>query len=237
LIAGVALALKLENISIALAAFDLSADLSVETGRFIALLGPSGSGKTTVLNAIAGFVPLAGGSLRWEGARIDDLPPAERPVAMLFQDNNLFPHLDVARNLALALTTRARASAEEARRVEDALARVGLGGMGGRMPGTLSGGQQSRAALARVLLQDKPVVLLDEPFAALGPGQRRDMMALCRDVLGGAGRTVLFVSHDPEDAAQADAICVVMEGQVSRPRPVAEVLDDPSGPLRAYLGK
>ena len=231
------MALKLESISIALGGFDLAADLSVETGRFVALLGPSGSGKTTALNAIAGFMSLASGALRWEGARIDDLPPAERPVAMLFQDNNLFPHLDVARNLALALTTRARASAEESRRVEDALARVGLVGMGSRMPGTLSGGQQSRAALARVLLQDKPVVLLDEPFAALGPGQRRDMMALCRDVLGGAGRTVLFVSHDPEDAAQADAICVVTEGQVSRPRPVAEVLDDPSSPLRAYLGK
>lgn len=231
------MALTLEDIVLAQGGFELRADLSVDAGDFTALLGPSGAGKSTVLNAIAGFLPLASGALRWDGARIDSLPPGARPVAMLFQDNNLFPHLDVRRNLALALTTRSRASLEETRRVEEALTRVGLGGMGARMPGTLSGGQQSRAALARVLLQDKPLVLLDEPFAALGPGQRQDMMDLCRDVLGGAGRTVLFVSHDPEDAARADSICVVDEGRMAPPRPVAEVLDNPSSPLRAYLGK
>lgn len=233
------MALTLEDIVLAQGGFELRADLSVDAGDFTALLGPSGAGKSTVLNAIAGFLPLASGALRWDGARIDSLPPGARPVAMLFQDNNLFPHLDVGRNLALALalTTRSRASLEETRRVEEALTRVGLGGMGARMPGTLSGGQQSRAALARVLLQDKPLVLLDEPFAALGPGQRQDMMDLCRDVLGGAGRTVLFVSHDPEDAARADSICVVDEGRMAPPRPVAEVLDNPSSPLRAYLGK
>ena len=231
------MALTLEDIVLAQGGFELRADLSVDAGDFTALLGPSGAGKSTVLNAIAGFLPLASGALRWDGARIDSLPPGARPVAMLFQDNNLFPHLDVGRNLALALTTRSRASLEETRRVEEALTRVGLGGMGARMPGTLSGGKQSRAALARVLLQDKPLVLLDEPFAALGPGQRQDMMDLCRDVLGGAGRTVLFVSHDPEDAARADSICVVDEGRMAPPRPVAEVLDNPSSPLRAYLGK
>jgi thiamine transport system ATP-binding protein len=231
------LALALENLKIALDGFELTADMTVEGGGFIALLGPSGAGKSTVLNAVAGFVPVASGSVRWNGTRIDNLPPGKRPVATLFQDNNLFPHLSVARNIALALTTRARPTANETRQVDEALARVGLGEMGARMPGTLSGGQQSRAALARVLLQDKPLVLLDEPFSALGPGQRREMLALCRDVLGGAGRTVLFVSHDPEDAAQADAISVVIDGTVSPPRPAAEVLDDPTSPLRSYLGK
>lgn len=231
------MALALENLKIALDGFELTADLTVDAGGFIALLGPSGAGKSTVLNAVAGFVPVASGSVRWNGTRIDNLPPGKRPVATLFQDNNLFPHLSVARNIALALTARARPTANETRQVDEALARVGLGEMGARMPGTLSGGQQSRAALARVLLQDKPLVLLDEPFSALGPGQRREMLALCRDVLGGAGRTVLFVSHDPEDAAQADAISVVIDGTVSPPRPAAEVLEDPASPLRSYLGK
>lgn len=231
------MALELDHLQIVLDGFDLGADLEVEAGGFVALLGPSGAGKSTILNAVAGFVPVASGAVRWNGARIDNIPPGKRPVATLFQDNNLFPHLSVARNVALALTTRARPGAEETRRVDAALARVGLGGMGARMPGTLSGGQQSRAALARVLLQDKPLVLLDEPFSALGPGQRREMLTLCREVLGRAGRTVLFVSHDPEDAAQADAICVVIDGEVSPPRPAADILDDPSSPLRTYLGK
>ncbi|HKL69453.1 ATP-binding cassette domain-containing protein [Salibaculum sp.] len=231
------MALELEHVNIALDGFELCADLKVGTGGFIALLGPSGAGKSTVLNAVAGFVPLASGAIRWGDARIDHLPPGDRPVATLFQDNNLFPHLNVARNVALALTTRARPSKDDTRRAEEALSRVGLSGMGARMPGTLSGGQQSRAALARVLLQNKPLVMLDEPFSALGPGQRQEMLALCREVLGGAGRTVLFVSHDPVDAAQADAICVVIDGTMSPPRPVTDVLDAPSGPLRAYLGK
>lgn len=229
--------LVLDNMTIRQDGFTLAADVALPEGRFVALLGPSGAGKSTVLNAIAGFVPLSVGAITWQGQRIDHAPPADRPVAMLFQDNNLFPHLTVLQNVALALTTMARPRADDTRRVGEALDRVGLSGFEDRRPGTLSGGQQSRVALARVLLQDKPLVLLDEPFSALGPGQRREMMALCREVLGSAGRTVLFVTHDAGDAALADDICVVAEGRVSPPVPAADLLADPPEAIRNYLGK
>lgn len=231
------MALRFDMIALRYDGFELAADLEIAAGAVTALLGPSGAGKSSVLNAIGGFADLYAGRISWDDARIDDLPPGQRPVATLFQDNNLFPHLSVLQNVALALTRRARPDSTTSQKAEDALTRVGLAGFGARMPGTLSGGQQSRVALARVLLQDKPLVLLDEPFSALGPGQRAEMMALCREVLIGAGRTVLFVTHDAADAARADAICVVADGRVAVPVPSADLLADPPPVIRDYLGK
>jgi len=148
----------------------------------------------------------------------------------------LAPTASVAQNVALALS-RKQSDKAALSLARSALARVGLTGLEDRLPGTLSGGQQSRAALARVLLQDKPLVLLDEPFSALGPGQRADMMALCREILGEAGRTVLFVTHDADDASRADEIAVVADGMVAAPVPADRLLADPPDALRHYLGK
>ncbi|MBT8410375.1 MAG: ATP-binding cassette domain-containing protein, partial [Octadecabacter sp.] len=133
--------------------YTLAADLEIPAGQVTAVIGPSGAGKSTLLGGIAGFVPQVEGRLAWLGQDITGLAPHARPVSILFQDNNLFPHLTVLQNVALAVEPRLRVSASVRVQVEDVLSRVGLSGVVDRRPAALSGGQQSRAALARALLQ------------------------------------------------------------------------------------
>lgn len=229
--------LKLDALDIRQDDFRLAADLDVPRGRIVAVIGPSGAGKSTLLNVIAGFFAPASGRVLWDGQDLTALPPAARPVAMLFQDNNLFPHMTAAQNVALALTPRARLSPEQRARVEAALDRVGLQAVADRRPGALSGGQQSRVALARVLLQDKPLLLLDEPFAALGPALKAEMLDLVARIARDQGATVLMVSHDPADARRiADSVILLASGRAHPPRPTVALLDDPPPELRAYLG-
>jgi thiamine transport system ATP-binding protein len=225
--------------SVGMGEAQLRADLSIAAGQRVAVLGPSGAGKSTLLDAIAGFRPVSAGRVRWHDTDLTDLPPQARPVSILFQDGNLFPHLDLARNLGLALRPDGgRPDTAERARIGDALARVGLQGMESRRPGTLSGGQQGRAALARVLLQERPILLLDEPFAALGPALKAEMLALVREVGAEIGALTLLVTHDPEDARRfADAVILVAEGQAHPPVETAALLDDPPEALRAYLGQ
>src|SRR5690606_16318521 len=139
--------------------------------------GPSGGGKTTLLHAIAGFEQPEAGSLRFAGQDLLPLAPAQRPVSMLFQDHNLFPHLTAAENVALGLKPSLRLDAGERERVAATLAEVNLAELASRRPAELSGGQRQRVALARALLRGKPLMLLDEPFGALDPGLRREMIA------------------------------------------------------------
>lgn len=229
--------LRCDGLRVDLGDFTLRADLEVAGPGITAVIGPSGSGKSTFLAAVSGFVPLSAGQVYVEGEEIGVLPPEKRPVAMIFQDNNLFPHLDAARNVALAITQKARLTTEESALVDAALARVGLSGLGARRPAELSGGQQSRVALARVLLQRRPLVLLDEPFSALGPALRGEMLDLVADVAADIGAQVLMVTHDPGDAARvAPQTVVVMEGTVAPPRPTAALLADPPPALKGYLG-
>lgn len=227
--------LTLDRLTLRQGDFTLSADLSLPAGRFAALIGASGSGKSTLLAAIAGFLAPTSGHVLWDGRLITSLPPAQRPVAMLFQEHNLFPHLTLAENAGLALgPARRHARAPE---VAAALARVGLDGLGGRRPGEVSGGQRSRAALARVLLQQKPLVLMDEPFAALGPGMKAEMLALVADVLHEHGRTLVMVTHDPDDAkAICDETMVIDGGRVLPPTPTEALFANPPQGLSAYLG-
>ncbi len=219
--------------------FELRADFTVERGARVAVIGPSGAGKSTLLNTIAGFFAPDLGAVMWDGRDVTGLNPGERPIAMLFQDNNLFPHLTVAQNIGLGIDPSLRLSAAQKADVQAALHRVGLDEYGQRKPGNLSGGQQSRAALARVLVQRKPLMLLDEPFSALGPALKNEMLDLVAELareIGGA--TVLMVSHDPGDAerfAQA-AILVAQGGQAEAPVPVAQLMADPPEALRNYLG-
>ena len=218
--------------------YALSADFSLAAGRRVAIIGPSGAGKSTLLDLIAGFRKPGEGRVLWQGQDITDEPPDRRPVAMLFQENNLFPHLDLRRNLGLALRPDGRrVTPAEADAVDRALERVGLDGMGARKPGALSGGQQSRASLARVLLQKRPVIALDEPFAALCPALKDEMLALVREVSGELGALVLLVSHDPQDARRfADETVLVAEGIAAAPRATEALFADPPEALRAYLG-
>lgn len=229
--------LTLEGLRIALGTFRLTADLTIPAGARVALVGPSGGGKSTLLLAIAGFVGLQAGRILWDGRDLTDLTPGSRPVSMLFQDNNLFPHLTVLQNVGLGIAPSLRLSAAEAARARAVLVRVGLSGMEDRKPAALSGGQQSRAALARVLVSDRPLVLLDEPFAALGPALKHEMLDLAAVTLAETGRTFMMVTHDPSDARRiADSVILVADGHAAPPAPTAQLLADPPPALRAYLG-
>ena len=228
--------LTIENARIDMGDFTLAADLNVETGRRVAILGPSGAGKSTLLAMIAGFQPLSDGVIKWQGAAMP-VDPAARPISMVFQDNNLFPHLTVAQNVGLGVRPNLRLTEDEANRVEAALARVGLAGMGARKPAQLSGGQIARVALARVLLRDRPLLLLDEPFGALGPALRAEMLALVGELTAETKATLLMVSHNPEDARLlSDEVILVEGGQAHAPVPTQKIFDDPPEALRDYLG-
>ena len=229
--------LTLERVAIRLEDFALAADLSVAEGARVAIIGPSGAGKSTLLAAIGGFAPISHGRLLWRGAAIGHLPPARRPVATIFQDNNLFPHLTVAANVGLGLAPNARLGAADRARVAETLASVGLEGLGARKPGSLSGGQQSRVALARAALQDRPVMLLDEPFAALGPALKVEMIDLVIRLAHDRGATLLMVTHDPGDARQLGGETIlVAEGRARPPVPTTQLLENPPDVLRDYLG-
>ena len=228
--------LRLDRIDIVQDGFRLRADWTVEGAARIVVIGPSGAGKSTLLSAIGGF--LAGdvtGAMSWQGKRFDPLPPSKRPVATLFQDNNLFPHLTVGQNLTLGLRPDLKTTPNDRERVARALSEVGLDRTEDRLPATLSGGQASRAALARVMLQDRPIVLLDEPFAALGPAMKEEMLDLVAAKL--AGRLVLMVTHDPADARRFGEALVFVDGGVAEaPLPLPDALESPTKRLAAYLG-
>ncbi|WP_187429145.1 Thiamine import ATP-binding protein ThiQ [Roseobacter fucihabitans] len=229
--------LRLEDIIITQGDFRLRAGFDIATGRKTAVIGPSGSGKSTLLAAIGGFLELGGGRLWWNDSEITNARPGARPIAMLFQDNNLFPHLSIRKNIGLGIRPDLKVSHEDQTRIDKALQRVGLQDMGDRKPGQLSGGQQSRAALARVLVQGKPVILLDEPFAALGPALRQEMLDLVQDLSAETGATLLMVTHDPQDVRRiADDVIFVEGGRAAAPQPAAALLENPPPALRAYLG-
>lgn len=186
-----------------------SFDLKVAPGSILVIQGPSGVGKSTLLGLIAGLLEPSSGAIRWNGEAITALPPHDRPLSILFQDNNLFDHLDCRTNIGLGIDPGARLSPGQWQAVNDAMATLGIGGYGQRLPETLSGGQQQRVALARALLrarQDgRSLLLLDEPFSALDLETRLDCCRALRQLVEDEGLTALVVSHDPEDAIRLDA--------------------------------
>ena len=230
--------LQLDHLMISQGSFRLAADWTASPGQRIAVIGPSGAGKSTLLSAIAGFIAPTEGRILWNGQDLSDTAPGERPATILFQDQNLFPHLTVTQNIGLGLRPDLRLSAQDHSRIDEALGRVGLSGLGPRRPAQLSGGQASRAALARALLRARPILLLDEPFAALGPAQRREMLSLVREVAEATGALVLMVTHDPEDArALQGATAFVADGVVHPPVETGALLADPPAALQDYLGR
>lgn len=230
--------LRLDCVETDSGGFSLTADMTLpDTGR-VAVIGPSGAGKSTLLDLIAGFRTPASGRIKMNGHDITPLPPAKRPVSILFQDNNLFPHLTVGENLVMALRPRGgRPTSDDRARIAKALRSVGLDEMANRRPAHLSGGQQSRAALARVLVQARPILLLDEPFSALGPALRAEMLALVRDVSQQVGCLTVLVTHDPDDARKfADRAILVADGIAHPPQDAASLFANPPPALSAYLG-
>lgn len=218
--------------------FQLCVNAMFTAGCMTALIGPSGAGKSTFLSAIAGFLMPSAGQILWGAVDITDLPPADRPVSILFQDNNLFPHLTITQNVGLGLRKGLRLDTAAQAQVAKILDSVGLADLADRKPAALSGGQQSRAALARVLLADRPVVLLDEPFAALGPGLKNEMLDLVKARLADLGRNVIMVTHNPADARRiADQVAFVADGVIRQPTATADLLDSPPPALATYLGQ
>ena len=230
--------LQLDHLTLTAPGFRLMADLTLPQGARTALIGPSGAGKSTLLNAIAGFTAPQSGRILWQGQDITDQDPGQRPITILFQDQNLFPHLTVERNLALGLAPDGRLTTDIRARVEQALRRTGLEGLAHRKPSQLSGGQQGRAALARALLRARPLLLLDDPFAALGPALKQDMLALVAELAADSGATVLMVTHDPQDARTfADQTILVAEGKAHPPQDTATLFATPPKALADYLGQ
>ena len=217
----------------------MSFTLHVDSGTCFAMIGPSGAGKTTLLSLIAGFERPLSGQVRIAGRDVTELAPAARPVTMLFQEHNLFAHLTAAENVGLGIHSGLKLGAADRERVRDALARVGLAGMERRLPRQLSGGERQRVALARSLVRNRPVLLLDEPFAALGPALRYEMLDLVDRLRTAAGLTVLLVSHQPEDARRiATRAAFVNAGKIVAEGPLPDLLDDPPArELAAYLGR
>lgn len=230
--------LKFDRVIAAQGAFRLGADFAVEPGARVSVLGPSGAGKSTLLNVVAGFLAPESGRVLWNGADLAGQDPGARPMSIVFQDNNLFPHLTVAQNVGLGLSPELRLGPDGESRVARSLARVGLEGFEERKPAALSGGQQSRVALARVLLRARPLLLLDEPFSALGPALRIEMLDLVRELASETGATVLMVTHDPGDARRLGGQTVlVADGIAGAPAATDALLADPPPALRDYLGR
>ncbi len=190
--------------------------LSVRQGELIAVLGPSGAGKSTLLNLVAGFLQPANGRITIEGQDHTHTPPAARPVSMLFQENNLFTHLTVRQNIGLGMHPGLRLNAGQQQKLSDIAAQMGIGDLLARLPGELSGGQRQRVALARCLLREHPILPLDEPFSALDPALRQEMLLLVKEVCERQGLTMLMVSHSVEDAVRiAPRSVVIADGRIA----------------------
>ena len=209
--------IRLDNVFLADDALPMTFDLQVVAGERIAIVGPSGAGKSTLLNLIAGFVLPTQGNIWLNGENHTCSAPYERPVSMLFQENNLFPHLTVQQNLALGLKTSLKLTALEQDQIERVADAVGLTSFLSRLPNSLSGGQKQRVALARCLLRDKPILLLDEPFSALDPELRLDMLNLIDELCHSKNLTLLLVTHQPSElTGKVDRMLRIENGRISQ---------------------
>jgi putative spermidine/putrescine transport system ATP-binding protein len=223
--------LRLDGVSRNFGSLNALRDVTLEVGRgeFIALLGPSGCGKSTALNCLAGLLPLTGGSIWLDDARIDRLKPEGRGFGMVFQNYALFPHMSVRKNIGFGLKMQGRPKAESERKIEEALALVRLVAQGDKLPGQLSGGQQQRVAIARAIVIEPPLVLMDEPLSNLDAKLRLEMRAEIRRIHTLVGSTTIYVTHDQDEALSlADRIVVLRDGMVRQVGTPAELYASPA---------
>jgi putative spermidine/putrescine transport system ATP-binding protein len=203
--------------------------LEIRAGELVALLGPSGCGKTTLLRIIAGFVQQTSGRVVVGGKPIDDLPPHQREVGVVFQNYALFPHMSAADNVAYGLAARGASRDEQQRKAREMLELVQMTHLAERLPREMSGGQQQRVALARALAVGPRILLLDEPFAALDKSLRLDMQIEVKRIQRRAGITCIMVTHDQEEAlSMADRVAVINLGRLEQFAPPNEVYDRPA---------
>jgi len=213
-------------------------NLSIARGEFFSLLGPSGCGKTTLLRMIGGFTSPDEGAIRIDGEDMTSRPPEIRPVNMVFQSYAIFPHLNVAGNIAYGLRRDGLSNAERDRRVDEALRLISLEGYGARRAHELSGGERQRVALARALVKRPKLLLLDEPLGALDKRLRESMQLELRRIQRETGVTFLFVTHDQEEAlAMSDRIAVMEHGRVLQVADPRTLYDSPnSRAVAAFIG-
>ncbi|PYE42247.1 thiamine transport system ATP-binding protein [Rhizobium sp. PP-F2F-G20b] len=214
------MAVRLENVAVRFpghpAPRTLLFDAAIESGGITAITGASGSGKSTLLNLVAGFETPDAGRVSILGEDATPIPPALRPVSVIFQEHNLFAHLDVATNVGLGISPALKLDGEDRERIERALRDVGLAGFARRLPPTLSGGERQRVALARALVRQRPILLLDEPFAALDPGLRQEMGDLLAALQEKEASTILLVTHHADDVRRlADRVLFLDDGKVA----------------------
>ncbi|CDO60324.1 Putrescine transport ATP-binding protein PotA (TC 3.A.1.11.1) [Candidatus Phaeomarinobacter ectocarpi] len=214
-------------------------DLDIARGEFLTLLGPSGSGKTTCLMMLAGFEMPTGGDILLDGDPITTLPPHKRDIGMVFQNYALFPHMSVAENLAFPLKVRGMAPGVIATKVADALDMVELEDFGGRMPAQLSGGQQQRVAVARALVFEPKLVLMDEPLGALDRMLREQMQLEIKHLHESLGITIVYVTHDQGEAlTMSDRIAVFNDGVIQQVDPPARLYEEPQNSFVAsFIGE
>jgi len=213
-------------------------NLHVNTGELVTLLGPSGCGKTTILRAVGGFAPVDKGSILLDRQDITPLPPEKRPTAMVFQSYNLWPHMTIYDNLAFGLKLRKISKAEIRRMVDMHLNMVKMPGCEKKYPSQLSGGQQQRVAIARALILKPSLLLLDEPFSALDAKIRTEMRAELKKLQQQLGITIMFVTHDQEEAmAISDRIIVMNKGGIEQIGSPVEIYDQPKSKyVASFIG-
>lgn len=228
--------LKLEKITYLYDHLPMRFDLRIQAGERVAILGPSGAGKSTLLSLIAGFLVPASGRMMLNNQDHTHTPPAQRPVSMLFQENNLFSHLNVEQNIGLGLHPGLKLNHEQKLLLGQIAQQVGLEECLDRLPAQLSGGQRQRAALARCLVRSQPILLLDEPFSALDPALRNEMLQLVENVCENRQLTLLMVSHNLDDAARiAERTLLVVDGRIYYDGPT-QALVNGSAPEASVLG-
>ena len=216
-------------------------NLAIFQGEFLSFLGPSGCGKTTALRMLAGFEQASEGDVLIDGKVVNGVPPYQRPVNMVFQQYALFPHLDVARNVAYGLNQRRPRlpRAEIAAKVQRALEMVRLPGFTGRRIWEMSGGQQQRVALARAIINEPKILLLDEPMAALDKKLRHDMQIELKSLQRELGITFVLVTHDQEEAlSMSDRVCIMHQGRIAQIGTPEELYDQPQNRYVAdFIGR
>ena len=214
-------------------------NLSMPKGEFLTMLGPSGSGKTTCLMMLAGFETVTHGDIRLDGKPINDIPPHKRGIGMVFQNYALFPHMTVAENLAFPLQVRKMDKATQEQKVERALGMVQMNSFAGRRPAQLSGGQQQRIALARALVFEPELVLMDEPLGALDKQLRETLQFEITNLAHELGITVVYVTHDQTEAlTMSDRVAVFDDGRIQQLASPDELYEQPQNSFVAqFIGE
>jgi len=214
-------------------------NLSIGKGEFLTMLGPSGSGKTTCLMMLAGFETATHGEIRLGGKEINNIPPHKRGIGMVFQNYALFPHMTVAENLSFPLEVRKMGKSEREEKVKRALDMVQMGEFGGRRPAQLSGGQQQRIALARALVFEAELVLMDEPLGALDKQLREHMQFEIKHIADNLGITVVYVTHDQTEAlTMSDRVAVFEDGRIQQLNPPDVLYEEPRNSFVAqFIGE